>query len=548
MKSVCEEYIRLNNVNSLCEWMNESELNCNEFWSLVSGNSNYRKFICENVYFLYFGKLKRNLNVFQDEDLNLVATTLGAGSVYSEGKVNGVKEEFLEIKEYKRPENFMEFYREACEGVDVDLAFGSIMQILAHSGEDFYSLLIILSGVIVRTERGTSSLITSSLVSILEYIKGRKGIRVEPLVQFLESVWETKDEQDKHGVASSSLISFSTNLISQFYAPKLLQLDGDFGPLSLANLVCKHNNDIYRWVGSISTMQSEPVSGPLDTVPLNDAVCLFVLLKDDRSNIPRVYSLKTIAFMVFKLSNVFLSNQNKLTIDSANLGLRFLEKEVNCTNSEPIRNINTFPWYPIGYLSALLDSESKEWNREETAEIFKAVLSQCSASVKLHILKGVVKFVKSELGTSISLMECKNTVCNINKGVNSVDSSDNVNKNSLRSSENVYDEEEYFSFVKNVLDSYFGGELVRSFGDSVLDSLSIVLNWIKFLLLSKNCLFIKKNVKICYLQILTELYSKLNEEYETLGKSSHKLHIPGVSLNKLDLIKMLFIEVLDLLK
>ncbi|KAF5153148.1 hypothetical protein TpMuguga_03g02480 [Theileria parva strain Muguga] len=558
---ICEEFIKSNDLVSLFEWLDESELNCDKLWELLSQNY-YSKFLCENVYFLYFGRLKRSLTVFQDADLNEVATTLGSMSIYSDGISSGIEDEYLQVEGYKRPENFIEIYREACESVDEDLAFGSIMQILSHTGQDFYNLLSILSGVIKRTEKGTSSLITSSLVSILSYIKPRKGIRLGPMVEFLESVWDTKDEQDKHGVASSSLISFSTNIISQLYTSNLLQLDGNSGPLCLANLVCKYNNNIYQWVCSISTMQSEPVSGPLDTVPFNEAICIFVLLSDKRSNVPRVYSLKTMALMGLKISNVFLVNQHKLTIDSANLGLNYLEKEFRCSDSEPISDFNTFPWHPIGYLAELLDSENDEWDEKESTKILKRSLSLCSQSVKLHILKGVVKLLKSEDGITITLMECKNTASIINKNDESEESPNRNVDSPIRSVETpnrnvesyvngdrkIFELEEYFNFVKSVLDSYFSTDLVKNFGDSTLDSLSIVLNWIKFLLLTKRSRYFKKNIKNCFSLKLNELCDKLDEGFESRTESSHNLHISLVPINKLNLIKMLFTDVLDLLK
>ncbi|UVC54264.1 hypothetical protein MACJ_003801 [Theileria orientalis] len=534
-ESDCESFIKNNELPPLVNWLNESATNIITFWMYISENAEKSaEFICEHTYFVYTGRIKRSIKVFKDEDMNLVASTLGSASVYEDGRLSAMKDEYEEVKGYRRPEDFMQIYSKCCQKVDAQMAFSSIMQIIKSSGDDFGKLIEILGKVIIGSENGSSSLATNSLVSILGYVEENKSIHLGPVMDFMELLLRKREEDDAHGVVRSSLKDFSTKMIMKLKLGSIKVVESDVSPdewsLKLGEMACKKQQNLYNWVCGLSLRQSAPVSGPLDSFPLNDAVCIYLLLESSRSVIPKVYSLMCMGLMTFKLSHVFLSNLSqestkkllsKMAIESAEMATKYIEAASRLSGEKAVDDLHMFPWHPVGYLSTLLNEAELELDKNRVANVFKRVLDLSVDKVNLHILKSVMKSADNEYGRSLCLMECKNMSTKWEFCEECEESQD-----------------QHVLFFKYVLNLYFELPMITTLEYSICDSLSVLLNWIKYLLMSKSRSLFKKVVKREYLDPLHGLYSKLNEKVYESG-CSHASHIRDIFLNRMELIKFL---------
>nr|PVC50619.1 hypothetical protein MACL_00002153 [Theileria orientalis] len=534
-ESNCESLIKNNELLALVDWLKESGTNTRSFSKYISENAvKSAEFICEHTYFVYTGRVKRAINLFRDKEMNLVASTLGSASVYEDGRSSALKDEYEEVEGYVRPERFMQIYSQCCQKVDAQLAFSSIMQIIKCSGDDFGKLIEMLGKVIMRSEKGTSSLATNSLISILGYSEENKSIHMSPLVEFIELLSNKRHEDDPHGVVRSSLKDFATNVILKLKLGALKAVESEVSEdewcLKLGELACRNQQNLHNWVCGLSLRQSAPVSGPLDSSPLNDAVCIYSLLESSGSVIPKAYSPKCMGLMTFKLSHVFLSNLrqddtkkllSRMAIESAEMATKHMEAASRMAGGKVVDDLHMLPWHPAGYLSALLNEEELEPEMNRVSSVFKRVLELSTPKIRLNILKSLVKSVDNECGRSLCLMECKNMSVNWEAGEESAES-----------------QNQHGDFVKYVLSSYFELPIITTLEDSMCDSLSVLLNWIKYLLLSKSGTQFKNIVKKEYLDPLHSLYSKMNEKVcESIH--SHTSHTRGIFLNKFELIKFM---------
>lgn len=497
------EFMTNDDPDSLFDWLNENTAEkcriLDNFLSERASDRNVSRFICDHAKFLYTGKIRKSCNSFENEDFNRVATELGGSSVYFGGKRS--KSEYRQLHSFERATDFMSIFERACNQVDPSIAYSSIFQLFGHAKDDAAHLLRILSRVIRRSEK-KSPLITTSLVSILEHMEDWK-VDINALYIFLESMSKIRDEDDSHGVVSASLQAFIAKVVAT--------TKGD-GAISLANLMCSLQNNPFNWIASMCLTQTTGISGPLDTVPLNEAICAFILLNNSDSTMPKVYTLETNAFMCLKVAHVLVTNSS-MEDGTYAMGISMCDAAIsslrgsNLNLGKKIENSTLVPWQPVEFLTILLDRSHQR--AEDVSRLLKNLLFTLGCSNRDRILRGVLRLVSTDVGLSLSIGECK--------------------EQSIHWLECTHIHTE---FLKSTTGIIFDRLLSLKSLQEFPCSLSRLLNWLKFLCLCKY----KTQFMACIKRNLIEdLHKKFVSSLE------------GVMDNQYRLLEMLFEELLQLI-
>ncbi|EKX72632.1 conserved hypothetical protein [Theileria equi strain WA] len=501
--TILSEFVTNSDLDRLFDWLHEdSKRNVilNNFISERVGHQDVSRFICEHAQFLYTGKIKEPYKLFDNEDLNNVATALGGSSVYSGGKRSN--NDYRRLPSFERASGFMSILEQACRKVDKSLAYSSISQLFGHVKDDAAHLLRILTDVITKSEK-RSPLVTSSLVSILEHVEGWNIDNAE-LCAFLESMSKIREEDDSHDVVPASLHAFITKIVAN------RKSDNDTS--SLANIVCSLKQSPFNWIASMCLVHTTSIAGPLDTIPLSEAICAFTLLSCNNSTFPKVYTLETVAFMCLKVAHVLVENSD--TDDVYSMGISMCDIAIsnlrgyNLNSGQEIENSALIPWQPVEFLTILLDKSHER--TEDVSRLLKGILFTLDCGTRDQILRGVLKSCSTDVGLALSIGECK--------------------EQSVQWLGCTHFHTEFVKSAIGILkDRLANVENIQEFSCS----LSRLLNWLKFLCLCKYrnhyLAFIKRS-------LIEDVRSKFVSSLE------------GVVDNQQKLIEMLFEELLQLLE
>ncbi|CDR98108.1 -Telomerase reverse transcriptase [Babesia bigemina] len=303
----CLDIIRSQNVSKLLEWLVEDD-SCRwiELMSTLREHVDKKDvatFCCEHVRFLATGRFSKVRQLFDDENLNAIATGLGNGSIHSTID-NPIlpEQEQITVKRYTF-EDFDDLLEAACDRVEPSLAFVAAIEYLRHCHSNIERILRLLEKTITRcTDRAPR--ITTAAAALSQVFQHYKDL--SPCIGFLQRMW-VLDMNDMHNVSKASLTSLVLQMHTSVICGKASFEDRDAG-VHLANLLCCWKNDVLSWVSRICVYSSQTTLCTLDTTPLDEALCCFWLLTDDRSVMPQVYSLQCLVSMHIKVTYVLVSN------------------------------------------------------------------------------------------------------------------------------------------------------------------------------------------------------------------------------------------------
>ncbi|GFE55916.1 telomerase reverse transcriptase, putative [Babesia ovis] len=304
----CIDLICSNNTARLLEWLSEDsasrwETLTSTLRQLVTKRHDVSRFICENARLLGTGKVVSINKLFDDDCLNEVAAGLGSGAIY--GAAQGcplVSEEQSEIAGY-RFDDFIQVLETACGKVESEVAFSAVVECLRHRRTEMDKLLLLLAKTIKRCDDRAVRITTA--IGALSQVYNHSA-DLSPIVFFLRDMWSL-DVQESHNVSKMTLISAALRLHTSILTGTTRFSECDSG-IQVANLVCCWRSDLFSWTSQICIYNDRANTCQLDSTSLDDALCCFSLLTDERSVIPRVYSIPCLASMYIKVAHVLAFN------------------------------------------------------------------------------------------------------------------------------------------------------------------------------------------------------------------------------------------------
>ncbi|GIX65116.1 telomerase reverse transcriptase [Babesia caballi] len=367
------------------------------------------QFVCENARFLCTGKASESRRLFEDDVLNNVAAGLGHQAIYGTvARGDSTTTECFSVEDYHF-EDFFDVLEAACQKVDPPLAFVAVLESLRHLPVDAGRLLVLLEKVISKCA-DRAQRVTTALATLSEVFD--RSEHVTPYVRFFRAMWSL-DIQDAHNVSKASLRSLvlrmhtsTVNGIARFREAEA----GEY----LANLLCCWQNDMLSWISSICVYSGQPSPCTLDSTPLDEALCCFWLLTDERSLMPKVYSVPCLTTMYIKIAHVLAFNHPDKQIDTSTKMLTLLEASVDMMKRTGIGHDNTIS-PPDELIVALLGCCSRTSLFQRSIEAVNFLIHILTEDLRVTLFGRVSARCNTDATLSICLRAFSEAFCNIQR-------------------------------------------------------------------------------------------------------------------------------------